>query len=75
MRLLILLALVSLTAATSVKGCRDPKGMKKYMVLAYELATKYGGCSPKKNPKNQSLHQNLQIGIGFLVFFGFFLVF
>ena len=35
-----------------------------------------GGCSPKKNQKNQSLHQNRQIGIGFfwffLVFFWFF---
>ena len=41
MRLLILLALVSLTAATSVKGCRDPKGMKKYMFLANKLVTKY----------------------------------
>ena len=25
----------------------------------------------QKNQKNQSLHQNRQIGIGFLVFFGF----
>ena len=41
MRLLLFLALVSLTAATSLKGCRDPKGMKKYMVLANELSAKY----------------------------------
>ena len=49
MRLLLLLALVSLTAATSVKGCRDPKGMEKYMVLANELSAKYMiSCSYKQ---------------------------
>ena len=33
----------------------------------------WGGAHPKKTKKNQSLHQNRQIGIGFfLVFFGFF---
>ena len=32
-----------------------------------------GGAHPKKTKKNQSLHQNRQIGIGFFwFFFGFF---
>ena len=30
-----------------------------------------GGAHPKNTKKNQSLHQNRQIGIVFLVFFGF----
>ena len=35
----------------------------------------WGGAHPKKTKKNQSLHQNRQIGIGFFWFFFWFLKF